>query len=54
MNLFLDTETFSPIDLFSRGLARYATQVEVMIETGDEERHVDVRGEHLLVDEVPR
>ena len=33
MNLFLDTETFSPIDLFTRGLARYATQVEVMIVT---------------------
>jgi len=33
MNLFLDTETYSPIDLKTKGLARYATQVEVMIAT---------------------
>jgi DNA polymerase len=32
MNLFIDTETFSPIAL-SHGLAKYATQVEVMIVT---------------------
>lgn len=33
MNLYLDTETFSPIDLKTRGTAAYATQVEVMIVT---------------------
>jgi DNA polymerase bacteriophage-type len=32
MNLFIDTETFSPVPI-DRGLARYATQVEVMIVT---------------------
>src|SRR5574343_138065 len=32
MNCFLDTETFSPVPI-DRGLARYATQVEVMIVT---------------------
>jgi DNA polymerase len=32
MNLFLDTETFSPVPI-SQGLAKYATQVEVIIVT---------------------
>lgn len=32
MNLYLDTETFSPVPL-DRGLARYCTEVEVMIVT---------------------
>jgi len=33
MNLYLDTETFSTVDLKTRGTAAYATQVEVMIVT---------------------
>jgi DNA polymerase len=32
MNLYLDTETYSPVPL-AHGLARYATQVEVMVVT---------------------
>ncbi len=32
-----------------RQVALEASQVEVVVETGDEERHVDVRREHLLV-----
>ncbi len=31
MDLYIDTETFSPINLKTAGLARYATQVEVML-----------------------
>ena len=33
MILYLDTETFSPINLITGGLAKYATQVEVTIVT---------------------
>lgn len=33
MILYLDTETFSPLNLFTAGLAKYATQVEVTILT---------------------
>lgn len=33
MKLYLDTETYSPLNLLTVGLARYCTQVEVMIAT---------------------
>lgn len=33
MILYLDTETYSPVNLFTGGLARYCTQVEVMVVT---------------------